>query len=83
MYRLLTRRIYKEIANKGGEAAMTNEFANEVIALRNQISHARKQYGPISEEQKRESHIKSVYAGLALENCDVTLQKVRKVLTAS
>ncbi|CAN5743876.1 hypothetical protein BH24ACT22_BH24ACT22_02490 [soil metagenome] len=62
---------------------MTNGFAYEVEALRHQISEARKQYGPVSEEQKRESHIKSVYAGLALENCNVTLQKVRKVLTAS
>lgn len=56
---------------------------SEAETLRGLVKEARELHGPVTEQQKRESLIKSVYAGLALENCNVSIEKVRTVLSPS
>lgn len=57
------------------------ELIAEIDSLSKQVDEARQELGPASEEEARESRIKSVYSSLAIEDPSVTEEEVREVLS--
>ena len=57
------------------------ELIAEIDSLSKQVDEARHELGPASEEDARESRIKSVYSSLAIEDPRVTEEEVREVLS--
>lgn len=57
------------------------ELIAEIASLSKQMDKARQEIGPASDEEARESRIKSVYSSLAIEDPSVTEEEVREVLS--
>ena len=56
------------------------ELLEEAKSQRELAAKMREQLGPPTEEEKSESRIRSVYASLALEDPDVTIEEVKEAL---
>ena len=64
---------------KGGERSVP-ELLEEAKSQRKLAAKMRRQLGPPTDEEKRESRIRSVYASLAIEDPDVTIEEVKEAL---
>jgi hypothetical protein len=63
---------------EGGE--MMVELLAEIEMLRKRMDETREKLGPVTEIQEFESRVRSVYASLAIEDPNVTIEEVREVL---
>jgi hypothetical protein len=63
----------------GGKESVP-ELLEEARSQRELAAKLREQLGPPTEEEKRESRIRSVYASLAIEDPDVTIEEVKEAL---
>lgn len=77
------QRIIARPAVGRGDEGSVPELLEEAKSQRELAAKMREQLGPPTEEEKRESRIRSVYASLAIEDPDVTIEEVREALESS